>query len=106
MAKTQGWYFFEDGTFFWTAGLSKQEKKIEIIEHGEILWFGQNGNDCPFINKTEINETFYVEEASYDMPYHELSDIVSFIRNHEWDELPESIKDNLEKWEEFLIYNL
>ena len=40
------------------------------------------------------------------MPYHELSDIVSFIRNHEWDEIPESIQDHLEKWEEFLIDNL
>lgn len=50
----------------------------------------------------DINETFYVEEAVYRMPYHELDDIVAFIRNHEWEDIPESIKDHLYKWDEFL----
>lgn len=54
----------------------------------------------------EIDETLYVQEAHYYMPYHELEDIVAFVRNHEWDDIPESIKDHLEKWEEFLVENL
>ena len=31
------------------------------------------------------------------MPYNELDDIVAFVRNHEWEDIPESIKDHLEK---------
>lgn len=54
----------------------------------------------------DINETFYVKEAVYSMPCHELSDIQAFVRNHEWEDIPESIKEHLEKWEEFLIDNL
>lgn len=57
----------------------------------------------PFI---EIDETIYVQEAHYYMPYHELEDIVAFVRNHEWEDIPESIQDHLEKWEEFLTENL
>lgn len=57
----------------------------------------------PFI---EIDETLCVQEAHYYMPYHELEDIVAFVRNHEWDDIPESIQDHLEKWEEFLTENL
>lgn len=53
-----------------------------------------------------IDEAWIVKEAVYDMPYHELEDIVAFVRNHEWEDIPESIKDHLEKWEEFLIDNL
>lgn len=53
-----------------------------------------------------INETFYVREAHYDMSYHELDAIVAFIRNHEWEDIPESIKDNLPKYEDFLVDNL
>lgn len=53
-----------------------------------------------------INEVWLIEEAVYDMPYHELEDIVAFIRNHEWEDIPDSIKDHLEKWEEFLVDNL
>lgn len=49
---------------------------------------------------------FEAREAKYDMPYHELDDIVAFIRNHEWEDIPDSIKDHLEKWEEFLTDNL
>ena len=30
----------------------------------------------------------------------------AFVRNHEWDDIPESIQDHLEKWEEFLVENL
>ena len=36
----------------------------------------------------------------------ELEDIVAFVRNHEWEDIPESIKDHLEEWEEFLVENL
>lgn len=54
----------------------------------------------------EIDEITYVKEAIYYMPYHELDDIRAFVRNHEWDDIPESIKDHLEKWEEFLAENL
>lgn len=51
----------------------------------------------------DIDEIIYVEEAVYRMPYHELDDIRAFVRNHEWEDIPESIKDHLEKWEEFLV---
>ena len=54
----------------------------------------------------DINEIIYAKEAKYDMPYHELKDIVAFIRNHEWEDIPESIKDYLENWEYFLAENL
>lgn len=54
----------------------------------------------------DINETFIAYESKYNMPYNELNDIVAFVRNHEWEDIPESIKDHLEKWEEFLIENL
>lgn len=54
----------------------------------------------------DINETFIVEESTYCMPYHELDDIRAFVRNHEWEDIPESIQEHLEKWEEFLIDNL
>lgn len=54
----------------------------------------------------DVNETFIAEEAIYIMPYHELDDIRAFVRNHEWEDIPESIKEHLEKWEEFLIENL
>ena len=54
----------------------------------------------------DIDETIYVREAVYDMPYHELDDIVAFVRRHEWDDIPESIKEHLEKWGEFLAENL
>lgn len=54
----------------------------------------------------EINENFIAEEAIYMMPYHELDDIRAFVRNHEWEDIPESIQEHLEKWEEFLVDNL
>lgn len=54
----------------------------------------------------DINETFIPEESVYYMPYSELMDIVAFVRNHEWEDIPESIKDRLEEWEEFLVDNL
>lgn len=53
-----------------------------------------------------IDDIIFVKEAIYDMPYHELYDIVTFIRNHEWEDIPESIKDYLEEWEEFIAENL
>lgn len=54
----------------------------------------------------ELNEGIYVQEAAYNMPYHELDDIRAFVRNHEWDEIPDNIKEHLNKWEDFLIENL
>ena len=54
----------------------------------------------------DINETFVAEEAIYRMPYHELDDILAFVRNHEWEDIPESIQKHLEKWEDFLAENL
>lgn len=53
-----------------------------------------------------IDDTIYVREAHYYMPYYELDAIVAFIRRHEWEDIPDSIKDNLHKYEEFLIDNL
>jgi hypothetical protein len=53
----------------------------------------------------DIDETFYAYESKYRMPYSELEDIVAFVRNHEWEDIPESIKDHLEEWEEFLAEN-
>ena len=49
---------------------------------------------------------FEAREAKYYMPYHELEDIVAFVRRHEWEDIPDSIKDYLEEWEEFLTDNL
>ena len=54
----------------------------------------------------EIDEEYYVREAVYRMPYHELDDIRAFVRSHEWGDIPDYIKDHIEKWEEFLIDNL
>ena len=54
----------------------------------------------------DINETFIACESKYNMPYSELEDIVAFVRNHEWENIPESIKKHLEEWEEFLSENL
>ena len=54
----------------------------------------------------DINETFIAYESIYNMPYSELDDIVAFVRNHGWEDIPESIKDHLEEWEEFLSENL
>ena len=54
----------------------------------------------------EIDEVWVLPESQYMMPYHELDSIVAFVRNHEWEDIPESIKDHLEKWEEFLVDNL
>ena len=54
----------------------------------------------------EVNESFIAAESQYIMPYHELDDIVAFVRNHEWNDIPESIKDHLERWEDFLAENL
>ena len=57
-------------------------------------------------NLINVDEEFIAEESRYYMPYHELDDIVAFVRNHEWGDIPEGIKDHLEKWEEFLAENL
>ena len=54
----------------------------------------------------DVNEKFAVYESKYRMPYHELEDIVAFVLNHEWEDIPESIKEHLEKWQEFLTENL
>lgn len=45
------------------------------------------------------------DEPEYKMPYSELDDIRAFVRRHEWEEIPESIKDYLEKWDEWLYEN-
>ena len=49
----------------------------------------------------DVNETFIAYESQYTMPYSELADIVAFVRNHEWEDIPESIKEHLENWEFF-----
>ena len=54
----------------------------------------------------EIDEKIAVCESKYRMPYTELEDIVAFVLNHEWEDIPESIKEHLEKWQEFLTENL
>lgn len=37
--KTQGWYYFADGSYAWFYGLSAQERKVEIRKHGAIVRF-------------------------------------------------------------------
>ena len=37
--KSRGFYLFEDGAYIWFAGLSAQEKKIEIRKHGAVVRF-------------------------------------------------------------------
>ena len=37
--KTQGWYYFADGSYAWFHGLSTQERKVEIRKHGAIVRF-------------------------------------------------------------------
>lgn len=54
----------------------------------------------------DINEKFIVCEAQYKMPYHELESIVAFLLNFEKEELPESIRENLHKYQDFLIDNV
>jgi hypothetical protein len=54
----------------------------------------------------DVNETFIAYESRYDMPYHELESIVAFVLNFEREDLPEGIKDHLEKWQDFLVENL
>ena len=53
----------------------------------------------------DVNETYYAEEAQYSMPYHELEDIVRFLHKIGVSRLPQSIKDNVDKWEDFLAEN-
>lgn len=53
----------------------------------------------------DVNETFYARESEYSMRYSELEDIIAFVRNHEWDDIPEYIKKHIEKWEDFLAEN-
>ena len=38
-SRTQGWYTFTDGYRCWFAGLSAQEKKVEIYKHGKVVKF-------------------------------------------------------------------
>lgn len=54
----------------------------------------------------DINETFIAYESRYDMPYHELESIVAFILNFEQEDIPESIKEYMDKWQDFLAENL
>lgn len=51
------------------------------------------------------NGMFIAYESRYDMPYHELESIVAFVLNFEQEDLPEGIKDHLEKWQDFLAEN-
>lgn len=37
--KTQGFYFFADGSYIWFAGLSAYEKKQQIAKHGAVIRF-------------------------------------------------------------------
>lgn len=37
--KSQGWYYFADGTQAWYHGLSAQEKRNEVRKHGAIIRF-------------------------------------------------------------------
>jgi hypothetical protein len=39
------------------------------------------------------------------MPYHELESIVAFILNFEQEDIPESIKEYMDKWQDFLVEN-
>lgn len=36
---TRGWYTFADGSYIWFNGLSAQEKRNEIRQHGQIIKF-------------------------------------------------------------------
>ena len=44
-------------------------------------------------------------EAKYEMGIDELELVVAFVRNHEAEEIPQYIKELLDKWEEFLEEN-
>lgn len=37
--KSRGFYLFKDGAYIWFSGLSAQEKKVEIRNHGAIIRF-------------------------------------------------------------------
>lgn len=54
----------------------------------------------------DINEILLHIKAKYNMPYYELLDIVAFVLKHELEDIPESIKEYLKKWEDFLAKNL
>lgn len=95
------------GDYCWSYETNIPHATFDIYDDGEKyckgIVFDINDKNKPLI---PINKTFIAEESQYRMPYSELSDIVSFVRNHEWDDIPESIKDHLEEWEEFLAENL
>jgi len=95
------------GGYTWSYETNIPHATFDIYDEGEKyckgIVFDINDKNKPLI---PINETFIAEESQYRMPYSELSDIVAFVRNHEWDDIPESIKGHLEEWEEFLVDNL
>jgi len=48
----------------------------------------------------EVDEVIFAKEAVYYMPYHELKAMVDYISNATC--LPDSISENLDKWNKFL----
>ena len=53
-----------------------------------------------------MKKTFITYASKYDMPYHELESVVAFILNFEQEDIPESIKEYMDKWQDFLAENL
>ncbi len=49
---------------------------------------------------------FKEKEAIYYMRYSELADILAFILNHDYNDIPQSIRDRLIIYHEFIADNL
>lgn len=53
-----------------------------------------------------VNYTDYETEATMMLTYNEIEYITAFIRSHEWQEIPDMVKEKiLPKMEEFLAEN-
>ena len=49
-------------------------------------------------------QTLYVEEASFNMPYKAIKELYKYLFDR-YDDLPDGIKEMLPAWEDFLIEN-
>ena len=39
--KGQGWYLWEDGTYYWVHGMSAQERRREELKHGRLIKYSR-----------------------------------------------------------------
>lgn len=57
-------------------------------------------------NMIDVNYTDYATKATMTLEYEEIEFLTAFIRSHEWQEIPDTVKGEiLPKMEEFLAEN-